>query len=50
MQDEGLQKREQACRFCSSTGFVNFKKTKPLNLNMQAAPGKPVRNLSCHDM
>jgi len=26
MQDEGLQKREQACRFCSSTGFVNFKK------------------------
>jgi len=36
----GLQKRQQACRFCSPTGFVNFKKTKPLNLNMQAVLGQ----------
>ena len=26
-----------ACRLCSSSGFVNFIKTKPLNCNMQAA-------------
>ena len=23
--EAGLQKRQQACRFCSPTGFVNFK-------------------------
>jgi hypothetical protein len=40
--EAGLQKRQQACRFCSPTGFVNFKKTKPLNLNMQAALGQAV--------
>jgi len=37
--EAGLQQRQQACRFCSPTGFVNFKKTKPLKFKYASCAG-----------